>query len=91
MPVGVPGRAGRPGALLDLEGDAELFEGAAELRDVVAVDALRVVECGTDRDAIRERTIDLNKATEPLAEAMMDAAIRGAITSKRADQILEQK
>ena len=55
-----------------------------------AVDALRAVECGTDRDAIRERTIDLNKATEPLAEAMMDAAIRGAVTSKRADQILGQ-
>ena len=56
-----------------------------------AVDALRAVECGTDRDAIRERTIDLNKATEPLAEAMMDAAIRGAVTSRRADQILEQR
>src|SRR3990170_3685906 len=60
-------------------------------RIAAAVDALRAVECGTDRDAIRERTIDLNKATEPLAEAMMDAAIRGAVTSKRADQILEQK
>src|SRR5574341_2100371 len=46
-------------------------------RIAAAVDALRVVEGGTDRDAIRERTIDLNKATEPLAEAMMDAAIRG--------------
>jgi molecular chaperone DnaK (HSP70) len=60
-------------------------------RIAAAVDALLAVECGTDRDAIRERTIDLNKATEPLAEAMMDAAIRGAVTSKRADQILEQK
>ena len=59
-------------------------------RIAAAVDALRAVECGTDRDAIRERTTDLNKATEPLAEAMMDAAIRGAVTSKRADQILEQ-
>jgi Fe-S protein assembly chaperone HscA len=56
-----------------------------------AIDALRAVECGTDRDAIRERTIDLNKATERLAEAMMDAAVRGAVTSKRTDQILEQK
>jgi molecular chaperone DnaK len=56
-----------------------------------AINALRAVECGTDRDAIRERTIDLNKATERLAEAMMDAAVRGAVTSKRADQILEQK
>ena len=60
-------------------------------RIAAAVDALRAVECGTDRDAILERTMDLNRATEPLAEAMMDAAIRGAVTSKRADQILEQK
>jgi molecular chaperone DnaK len=63
-----------------------------ELRTISqAIDALRAVECGTDRDAIRERTIDLNKATERLAEAMMDAAVRGAVTSKRADQILEQR
>jgi molecular chaperone DnaK len=56
-----------------------------------AIDALRAVECGTDRDAIRERTIDLNKATERLAEKMMDAAVRGAVTSRRTDEILEQK
>jgi chaperone protein DnaK len=63
-----------------------------ELRTISqAIDALRAVECGTDRDAIRERTMDLNKATERLAEAMMDAAVRGAVTSKRADQILEQR
>jgi molecular chaperone DnaK len=56
-----------------------------------AIDALRAVECGTDRDAIRERTIDLNKVTERLAEAMMDAALKGAVTSRRADEILEEK
>jgi molecular chaperone DnaK (HSP70) len=56
-----------------------------------AIDALRVVEGGTDRDAIRERTIDLNKVTERLAEAMMDAALKGAVTSRRADEILEEK
>jgi molecular chaperone DnaK len=56
-----------------------------------AIDALRAVECGTDRDAIRDRTIDLNHATEPLAQIMMDAALKGAVTSRRADQILEQK
>src|SRR3989475_234106 len=63
---------------------------SAEERSLItgALDALRAVECGTDRDAIRERTIDLNKATERLAETMMDAAVRGAVTSKRADQIL---
>ena len=55
-----------------------------------AIDALRAVECGTDRDAIREHTIELNKATERLAEAMMDAALKGAVTSRRADEILEE-
>jgi molecular chaperone DnaK (HSP70) len=56
-----------------------------------AIDALRAVEGGTDRDAIRERTIDLNKVTERLAEAMMEAALKGAVTSRRADEILEEK
>jgi len=56
-----------------------------------AIDALRAVECGTDRDAIRERTIELNKATERLAEAMMDAALKGAVGSRRADEILKEK
>ena len=53
--------------------------------------ALREVRNGQDRDVIRERTIELNKATERLAEAMMDAALKGALASRRADQILESK
>ena len=56
-----------------------------------ALQALREVRDGQDRDAIRERTIELNKATERLAEAMMDAALKGALASRRADQILESK
>ncbi|MDP2625725.1 MAG: molecular chaperone DnaK [Candidatus Rokubacteria bacterium] len=56
-----------------------------------ALQALREVRDGQDRDAIRERTIELNKATEGLAEAMMDAALKGALASRRADQILEFK
>ena len=56
-----------------------------------ALRALREVRDGQDRDAIRERTIELNKATERLAEAMMDAALKGALASRRADQILESK
>ena len=40
----------------------------------------------TDRDVIRERTTELNRATERLAEAMMDAALKGALASKRADR-----
>ena len=56
-----------------------------------ALQALREVRNGQDRDVIRERTIELNKATERLAEAMMDAALKGALASRRADQILESK
>src|SRR5262249_61067019 len=55
-----------------------------------AIDALRAVEDGGDRDAIRERTIELNRATEPLAQRMMDTALRDAVTSRRADDILER-
>ena len=56
-----------------------------------AIQALREAECGTDRDVIRERTMALNKATERLAEVMMDKALKGALASKRADEILEQR
>ena len=37
MPVGVPAGLGRERRRLDVEGDAELLEGGAELGDVVAV------------------------------------------------------
>ncbi|MEK7445991.1 MAG: molecular chaperone DnaK [candidate division NC10 bacterium] len=56
-----------------------------------ALQALREVRNGQDRDVIRERTIELNKATARLAEAMMDAALKGALASRRADQVLESK
>jgi len=55
----------------------------------VALAALRAARAGTDRDEIREQTIALNRATAPLADRMMEAAIRAAVTSKRADQLLE--
>jgi molecular chaperone DnaK len=55
-----------------------------------ALAVLRTVREGSDRDQIRERTIDLNQATAPLAERMMEAAIKDAVTSKRADRLLER-
>jgi molecular chaperone DnaK len=55
-----------------------------------AMDALRAAQASSDRDAIRERTTALNRATEALAQAMMDAALKEAVTSRRADQILER-
>jgi Fe-S protein assembly chaperone HscA len=53
-----------------------------------AVAALRQARAGQDRDVIRERTTDVNHATEPLAERMMDAALKGALGTRRADEIM---
>jgi molecular chaperone DnaK (HSP70) len=53
-----------------------------------AMTALRQARDGDDRDAIRERTTELNHATEPLAERMMDAALKGALGTRRADEIM---
>ena len=50
---------------------------------------LRASRAGTDRNAIRECTVALNQATAPLADRMMEAAIKDAVTSKRADRLLE--
>jgi molecular chaperone DnaK (HSP70) len=54
-----------------------------------AVATLRQARAGEDRDVIRERTTELNRATEPLAERMMDAALREALGTRRADQIMD--
>jgi molecular chaperone DnaK (HSP70) len=56
-----------------------------------ALDGLREARAGVDRHLIRERTTALNQATERLAGAMMDAALKDALTSKRADRILESR
>jgi Fe-S protein assembly chaperone HscA len=76
------GRALRQGA--NLVRDAE--RGAIE----AAVAALRQAREGHDRDAIQERTTDLNHATERLAEAMMDAALKGALGTRRADEVMQR-
>jgi molecular chaperone DnaK len=63
--------------------------GADELATIAAArDRLREARDGDDRDLIRERTIDLNRATERLAQAMMDHALKGALGSKRATELL---
>jgi Fe-S protein assembly chaperone HscA len=54
-----------------------------------ALEALRRARATSDRDAIREATTALNRATEHLAELMMDAALKGALGSRRADEIME--
>jgi Fe-S protein assembly chaperone HscA len=67
-------------------GDAAAPDERAAIEAALA--ALRTARAGTDRDEIRERTIALNEATAPLAERMMEAAIKDAVTSKRADRLL---
>jgi Fe-S protein assembly chaperone HscA len=54
-----------------------------------AVAALRHARQGQDRDAIRERTTELNRATEHLAERMMDTALKGALGTRRAEEIVD--
>ncbi len=68
---------------------ADLLSPEERSRIVQALEALRSAREGTDRDLIRERTVALNRATERLAEALMDRALKNALASKRAEQILE--
>jgi len=70
---------------------ADLVSAPERLRIDEALRALEEARRGTDRDVIRERTIDLNRATERLAEALMDTALKDALASKRAEKILEQQ
>jgi molecular chaperone DnaK len=63
--------------------------GAEERRTIdTAVAALRQAREGQDRDVIRERTTDVNHATESLAERLMDVALKGALGTRRADEIM---
>jgi Fe-S protein assembly chaperone HscA len=54
-----------------------------------ALAALRQARATTERDRIREATVAMNQATEHLAELMMDAALKAALGSKRAAEIME--
>src|SRR5262245_21233251 len=54
-----------------------------------ALAALQAARAGTDRDRIRDLTLELNEATAPLADRMMEVAIKDAVTSRRADRLLD--
>jgi len=56
-----------------------------------ALEALERARAAQDRDLIRDKTTALNHATEHLAELMMDAALKGALSSKRAAEIMESQ
>jgi molecular chaperone DnaK len=62
---------------------------AAEREGIrVALEALRQARGADDRHRIHEQTTALNRATEHLAEIMMDAALKGALGSRRATEIM---
>src|SRR5262249_47415947 len=67
---------------------ADLLSAEERARIDAAFKDLSAARQGTDRDVIGERTVALNRATERLADAMMDRALKDAFTSKRADTIL---
>ena len=64
-------------------------EEAARIRE--ALEALRAVLAGEDRDLIRERTDRLNRATLHLAEVMMDSALKEALASRTVAEALEKQ
>ena len=53
-----------------------------------ALEELKRARATDDRELIHAKTTAMNRATEHLAEVMMDAALRGALGSKRAAEIL---
>ena len=69
---------------------AELVSPAERASIEAAVAALRAARDSHDRDRIHEATTAVNCATEHLAEVMMDAALKGALGSKRAAEILKE-
>ena len=65
--------------------------GEEEQRTIeAALAALKDARGTSDRDRIREATTAMNQATEHLAELLMDAALKGALASRRADEIMER-
>ena len=67
---------------------AELLGADERARIDTALRELGEARSGSDRDLIRERTIALNQATERMAEILMDKALRDALASKRAEEVL---
>jgi molecular chaperone DnaK (HSP70) len=70
---------------------AHLVDAGERARIEAALGALRGVRDMQDRDAIREATTALNRATDHLAELMMDAALKGALGTRRAAEIMESE
>ena len=69
---------------------AELVTPAERASIEAAVTALRAARDSDDRDQIHTATTAVNRATEHLAEVLMDAALKGALGSRRAAEILKE-
>ena len=55
-----------------------------------ALEALRAVLEGNDRNLIRQKTDQLNQATLHLAEVLLDSALKEALASKKVTEALEK-
>jgi Fe-S protein assembly chaperone HscA len=69
---------GQGGGLVAAEEHARIAAALAELERAYDTQ---------DRDLIRDKTTELNRVTEHLAEVMMDVALRGALESRRAVEL----
>jgi Fe-S protein assembly chaperone HscA len=65
---------------------ADLQAGERERIESV-LDTLKRAMAGSDRDAIRDRTHDLNHATQHLAEVMMNRGVREALAGKNVKDV----
>src|SRR5262249_11559604 len=70
---------------------ARLVSDEERQRITTAVETRERARAGQDRNLIRDKTTELNHATEHLAELMMDAALKGALGSRRAAEIMESQ
>jgi Fe-S protein assembly chaperone HscA len=68
----------------------DLVSAAERAAIEAALADLRAAREGADRDRIHAATTAVNRATEHLAEVMMDAALKGALGSRRAAEILRE-
>ena len=73
-------------ALIDAEGPKEMLE-VERLAVDAALAALRGAMVGNDYKNIRERIEELNQATLPLAERLMNRAVTSALAGKRLSDV----
>ena len=66
----------------------DLVDGAERESIVAAIAALRAARETSNRELIHGKTTEVNQVTAHLADVMMDAALKGALGSRRADEVL---